>query len=429
MQRQLVVSLILIVVLLGVGIGVSELLIWKQSEAPAREPEQRALAVQAVRLEPRTVTEQILGYGTARADRHGWISTQVAGEVVELAEGLKIGAEVKEGQLLVHIDEREYREQLRRAESLLAADEAQLAALDVEEQNLERLIEIATSELEIARREYDRVRGLLEQEAAGRRELDLARAAYEMTRRVLQTHENAKALLPQRRAQQEATCELRRAEVALAKLNVERCSIVAPFGGRVEALQVELGEQAAPGNQLLALIDPSLIEVPIELPVSVHERVRIGAACTLSVDSVPDQAWTGWVKRIAPAASEATRTFELFAEVNNAEQERQLMPGFFVRAVVEGPTLEDVLLLPRGAVQQGRVYVYRDGKAYRREVHVQQHLLDQSVVTGVAAGEVIITSNLGILSDGAPVRVEGRAVAPGGRAAARANSDAPTSQK
>ncbi|HUU98155.1 MAG TPA: biotin/lipoyl-binding protein, partial [Phycisphaerae bacterium] len=205
MQRQLVVSLILIVVLLGVGIGVSQLLIRKRSEAPAREPEQRALVVQAMRLEPRTVTEQIVGYGTARADRYGWISTQVAGEVAELAEGLKVGAEVKEGQLLVHIDEREYREQLRRAESLLAADEAQLATLDVEEQNLERLIEIATSELEIARREYDRVRGLLEQEAAGRRELDLARAAYEMTRRVLQTHENAKALLPQRRAQQKAT--------------------------------------------------------------------------------------------------------------------------------------------------------------------------------------------------------------------------------
>ncbi len=429
MRRQLVVSLILIVVLLGVGIGVSELLIWKRPQAPAREPEQRALVVQAVRLELRTVTEQIVGYGTARADRYGWISTQVAGEVVELAEGLKVGAEVAEGQLLVHIDEREYREQLRRAESLLAADEAQLAALDVEEQNLERLIEIATSELEIARREYDRVRGLLEQDAAGRRELDLARAAYEMTRRVLQTYENAKALLPQRRAQQEATCELRRAEVALAKLNVERCSIVAPFGGQVEALQVELGEQAAPGNRLLALIDPRLIEVPIELPVSVRPRVRVGAAVTLAVDSVRGHVWTGQIKRIAPTASEATRTFELFAEVNNAEQERQLMPGFFVRAVIEGPTLKDVLLVPRGAVQQERVYVYRDGKAYRRKVHVQRHLLDQSVVTGVAPGEVIITSNLDALCDGAPVRVEGPALDAAGRAAARVNSDAPTDQK
>jgi hypothetical protein len=82
------------------------------------------------------------------------------------------------------------------------------------------------------------------------------------------------------------------------------------------------------------------------------------------------------------------------------------MPGSFVRATLAGPTLENVLIVPRGIVENGRVFAYRDGRAAVREIIVERHLRDMSVVTGLSPGERVITTNLDTLYEGAPVRLE-----------------------
>ena len=406
MRRQVIISLVLIAGLLGAGAWFAGLLVRTAPRPPTSDAEQTGLLVRGLTLEPRTVIEPIVGYGTARADRYAWITAQVSGELVELDPDLRVGASVQAGQLLIRIDEREYQRQLDRARSLLAADEAQLELLVVEEQNLDRLIEIATTELEIGQREYERVLGLFEAGQAPRRELDVARQGYEGARRALQKLENDKALLPPRRAAQLATRDLHLAEVGLAELSVERCRVAAPFRGRLETVEVEIGERVNVGARLFALLDPDLIELPIELPVSLRDRVAPGAAARLKLESSREVEWGGEVARIAPSADQVTRTFSLFVEVDNTEQEHPLMPGLFIRARIDGPTWHDVLVIPRGVVQQEYVYVCDDGLARRRAIGIDRHLLDQTVVSGLASGEIVITSNLDALYDGMPVRIQ-----------------------
>jgi len=406
MRRQIIISAVLIVALLGVGAGVAIFLVETAPQPPTSNPARAALPVRGLELRPQTVVEPIVGYGTARADRSARIAAQVSGEVVELHRNLRVGASVDAGELLVRIDDRDYQRQLDRARSLLAGGEAELRRLDVEEKNVDRLIGIATTELEISQREYERVLGLFEAGQAPRRELDVARQGYERARRTLQVLENQKALLPQQRATELAKCDLHRADIALAELSVERCRIRAPFPGRLEAVEVEVGERVSVGTRLLTLLDPDLIEVPIELPVSLRDRVTNGAACRLKLESDREVAWKGQVARIAPSAAPATRTFSLFVEVDNRRQAQPLMPGLFVRAQIDGPTWRDVLIVPRGVIQQEHVYVYDDGLARRRPVSVNRHLFDQAVVDGLRPGEVVITSNLDALFEGAPVRMQ-----------------------
>jgi len=407
MQRKLLVSLILITAFVGLGTGIAALLVLTAPEPPQVDLARPPLLVEAVRVEPVTVTESLIGFGTARADRYARLSAQVAGEIVAVADGLEVGAEVRQGQVLIRIDEHEYKERLARAESLLASSEAQLEQLDTESQNLDRLITPAQRELSSAQFEYDKVKDLYEEGAAPKREHEQTRLILEQTRRMLLMLENQKSLLPSRRAQLRATCDNHRAEVAIARLDLTRCTIRAPFAGLVAEKLIEVGERVQKGSSLLALLDPGLIEVPVKLPVSVRPRVAIGSACKLTTPSMPGVSWQGQVKRIAPAASEATRTFELFVEVPNAEQEHELVPGFFVQAEIEGPKLVDVLVVPRGSVQQGEVFVYRNGKARKRGVQVARVLRDRSVVTGIQSGDVVIVSNLDALYEGAPVRLEG----------------------
>lgn len=419
MDRRVIISAALIIVLLAVGVGVMRRLIRTAPTPPTSDLEQPALLVRGLELAPRTVIEPIVGFGTAEADRNAWIAAQVSGEVVEVSPQLRIGASVESGELLLRIDDREYQRQLDRARSLVAAAEAQLARLGVEEDNLARLIEIATTELEISEREYQRVLGLFEAGQAPRRELDVARQGRERGRRTLQVLENSRAVLPQQQAEQRATRDSHQAEIELAKLQIERCRVGAPFAGRVEAVEVELGERVSPGVRLFGLLDPDLIEVPIELPVSLRNRVHAGSACRLKLESNAEVSWSGQVARIAPSAARATRTFSLFVEIDNTQQKQPLMPGLFVRARIEGPVWQDALVIPRGVIQRDHVFVYDDGLARRRAVKIERHLLDQAVVSGLRAGEVVITSNLDALFDGAAVRLQ-----PGGTVATDQVDDA-----
>jgi multidrug resistance efflux pump len=406
MRRQIIISVILIVALLAVAGGVTGLLIRTAPHPAASNTPQLALLVRGLELKPQTVVEPIVGYGTARADRRAWIAAQVSGELVELSPKLHVGELAEDGELLIQVDDRDYQRQLERARSLLAADEAQLERLAVEERNVDRLIEIATAELEIAQREYERVLGLFEAEQAPRRELDVARQGFEQARRGLWTLENQKWLFPQERAAQAASRDLHRADIGLAELSLERCRIHAPFRGRLETVEVEVGERVAVGTRLFALLDTDLIEVPIELPVSLRDRVATGANCQLQLESNRDVVWSGQVARIAPSAAQTTRTFSLFVEVDNTRQAPPLMPGLFIRARIDGPTWRDVLVIPRGVIQQEHVFVYDRGLARRRAVKIDRHVLDQTLINGLKVGEIVITSTLDALYDGAPVRIQ-----------------------
>jgi len=405
MRRKLVVSLILITVFVGLGAGTAYVFIRTAPDPPQVDLVRSPLLVEAVQVEPVTVTESIVGFGTARADKYAQLSAQVAGAIVAVADELEIGAEVKQDQVLIRIDEHDYKQRLARVESLLASDEAQLQQLNMEAENLDRLIGPAEKELASAQFEYDKVHDLYEKGAAPKREHEQTRLILEQTRRMLLALQNQQALLPAKRAQVSASRDNHGAELALAQLELERCTIRAPFAGRIAEKSIEFGERVQKGSPLLSLLDPQWIEVSVSLPVSVRPRVAIGSGCTLTMPSQPDVSWQGNVKRIAPAANEATRTFELFVKVNNAEQTHELVPGFFVQADIEGPTLTDVLIVPRRSVQQSQVFIYNKGKASKRNVKIDRILRDRSVVKGIWPGDMVIISNLDALYEGAPVRL------------------------
>ncbi len=408
MQRKLIVSLILIAVILIVAVGVSQWLVSIRKPPPRQQVSRPPLLVNAVKVRYETVTEWFEGYGTATADRHADISAEVAGRIVELPQELRTGTSVREGQLLMRIDEKEYRLILQRVQSKLAADRAQLNQLEIELANLDRLLATSSNELESMKWEYEKVKELYDSGNAPQREYAQARRLYEQTTRIHQQLENQKALIPQRREQLQAMIRNSEAEVETARLNLDRCTITAPFDGQVSALNTEIGERVPIGKPLISLTDPRLIDIPIELPLSVRDRVRVGARCTLRYESSPDNVWEGSVHRISPTANSQMRTFDAYVLVDNSEQVHRMTPGSFVTGRVEGATLPDAMLVPRQANRRGRVFVYdpETRSARPRDIEIVRHLEDRSIISGLQQGEIVITSNLDTLTDGMSVRLD-----------------------
>ncbi|UCF34299.1 MAG: efflux RND transporter periplasmic adaptor subunit [Phycisphaerales bacterium] len=403
---RLIVSALLIIVLLVGGGSVAYVLIKTKPEPPRSETRILPPLVDSLVVEADSVTERFVGYGTALPDRSATLSAEVPARIVEVVNDIEAGSAIAEDQVLIRLDDRQYQQELERALALAEADDAQLREIGVEKTKLRQLIQIAKTELEIASDEKKRVTRLFEEGHAEKREFDLVRLAYQRARRTVQDLEKDYDKLEPQADRVAASKKANEAQAATARLNVERCTIKAPFAGTIDQLMVDVGDHATIGIPLLTLVDSSHIEIPIQLPASAYDRVRRGAPSRIAAESMPNRSWSGEVARIAPLAQQQTRTFAVYIDVDNTKQERPLLPGMFVRALVSGPTHPQALVIPRGAIRRGHIFVVEGDVARRRAVTIERFLLDQALVGGeIQSGDRVILSHMDQLADGMKVRV------------------------
>ena len=151
---------------------------------------------------------------------------------------------------------------------------------------------------------------------------------------------------------------------------------------------------------------------PLLAVLHVPERelavLRKGLSVSMMLDAWPGTAFNGEVIRISPVVDPNTGTFRVTAEVK--DNGRKLKPGLFGRVEVLYDMHEDVPVIPRSAVitedESNHVFVVDAGNASRRAVQLgyeREGLVE--VVTGLAAGEVVVTAGKGSLSDGTRVEV------------------------
>lgn len=410
-------SILLITVLIGIGGALGGLLYTLRVEPPRRNVATLPPLVESVVVQAEEVVEWFPGYGTANAFRIANLSAEVAATVVERVGEIRAGSKVTEGQVLVRLDDRQYRRAYDRVKARADAEQASLDELSVEAKNLELLVKTAEQELRVARDERTRVAGLFERALAAKKEYDFASLAYQRARRVLQGYQRELAKTVPRRARLAASKRGYEADAALAQLNIERCEIRSPFAGHIGSLMVDVGDRVGPGSPVLTLVDSSLVEIPIQLRASVYDRVRISATCRVLLESMPDAPWGGEVARIAPAADQRTRTFAAYVVVDNAKQQQPLVPGMFVRAEVRGPVHPDGILVPRRAIRNGKVFVVENDTAQERLVTTERLIEDRALVNGgLRSGDRVILSHLDTLADGSPVRIRAlSSAAPGSR--------------
>lgn len=404
-SRKSVTSIILIVILLGIA-GLIALGLYSTRPTPQRSKLERpAPLVEVQTVIAEDIRELFLGYGSARADQAATVTSQVNGEVVALAGGLNDGSPVEKGQRLVRIDDRDYRRKLERASSLAAENQAQIDLLDVELANVEELLTINEQEVELKRADFNRINELFEKGSANRQDFDGALLSLQQMRREYQRLQNIRNLIAPRRTVLLAAKQARMADAEQAQLDLDRCQITAVFGGQVDQLHINVGDRVGVGSQILRLVSLERMEIPVELPVSVRPHVALGAQIRMAVDSMPEHHWAGTLNRIAPAADLRTRTFSAYVMVDNRQQQIPMLPGYFLNAEVQGPMLENVLVVPRDVIVQGAVYVVNDGHAHLRKVNIDRYIGDRAVVTGeLKDGDQIILTNLDLLYEGAAVR-------------------------
>ena len=347
----------------------------------------------------RTVTAT----GTLAADEQVALGTKIVGRLAEIS--VDLGSLVKRGQVIAHIDPKDYQYRLDQAVAGLKQARVRLGLPpegDDDRVNAEQtaVVRQARALLDQAMQNKDRMARLWDQQLVARAELDTAVAALQVAegryQDALEEVQNRQAVLLQRRS-----------EVELARQQIADTAIVSPIDGAVVERQASVGEFLSAGAPVVTLVRLH----PLRLRISVPEReamsVRRGQPVRVTVDG-DTAVHPGTVARLSPAIAEQNRTLLIEAEVPNAAN--RLRPGAFARAEVVVETGDRVVTVPASALVTfagvEKVLTVRGGKSEELRVTTGRRVGDNvEVLSGVKAGEPIVVQP-GNLTGGQTVTVE-----------------------
>ena len=315
-------------------------------------------AVTTVVAESAQWDQTISAIGSVTAVQGVVVSADLPGIVKSIA--FESGRPVKAGQTLVVLDTRQ--------------EEAQLAS--------------AQAKFRLTTLDLDRARGLREEKVVSQSDLDAAEAA------------NIQA----------------EAAIAEIKATIGRKTIRAPFAGILGIRQVNLGQYLNGGDPVVPLQSFDPIYVNFTVPQGDLPRVRLGGDVRITSEGI-EEAVTGKVTAIDSVVDPATRNAQVQALVHN--RERKLKAGMFVKAEVTLPERTSLVPLPASSILYApygdSVFIVeevtdKNGKRYKG---VRQQVVklggsrgDQvAVLSGVKAGEEVVTSGVFKLRNGAAVEV------------------------
>ena len=326
--------------------------------------------------------------GELAAFEEATLSTKVAGRLEVLS--VDLGTRVKKGDLVASIETRDYQLRVAQAEAAVQAARARLGLLgDDGEQSFQAehaaIVRAADAELSDARRAHERLAGLMREGNSSQSLVDAAEArlltAESQKQEALEEVSNRLALLAQRRA-----------ELEIARAQLENTSIVAPFDGAVAQRLAGTGDYLDQGAPVARLVRFDPLRLELEIPERATGALRAGLAVKAVLDG-SEQAIEGTLVRLSPEIARRSRSLVVEAEVPNPDG--RLRPGAFARAEIVLDSAARTLVVPPEAIVRfagvEKVFVVVDGKAVEKHVTAGRSEEQRiEILDGLVAGDSVV---------------------------------------
>ena len=378
-------KVLVILVVLIVGGFFAWLVYQRAAGAPERSSPDRgvyAVAVEVAPVKRAGIRDAAQFTGSLVPDSRFVLAPKVGGRLEKLF--VNIGDAVERGQVVALLDGEEYKQQVEQARA-----EREVAKANVLE---------SQSNLNAARREYERVKSLRNKRIVSESELDTAKARYEAQEA---QYKVAQAQVAQRDAALKA-----------AGVRLSYTKIRASWENRDDRRLV--GERFVDEGAMLKANDPivSVLDIhPMTAVIYVIEReysrIKIGQTTLATTDAFPGQTFKGTVLRVAPLLRETSREARVEIEMPNPKE--ILKPGMFVRVEIEFARHDDTIVVPLSSLvrrggQQG-VFVADQEQRKARFVPVEVGIVNgdlAEVVSPPLSGSVV-TLGHHLLQDGSSI--------------------------
>lgn len=379
------------------------------SEAPVIQ----TIAVSTLTLRSQSVANTLELSGTIRPIEKATLSTRVSGRIIYFP--LDAGDRFSKGDVVARIDVQDITAQANQAESGVNQAKADLYRSQATLNQTKAQKQSAQAALRLAQISQGRSARLHKEGAISQADLDQANTTLTQAQgQVAQTEagiQQAVAAIDQ----SQAAINQAKAGVAAAVVNESYGTIFAPFDGIVVEKMAYEGETTNPysmnGTALLKIENPNRLELEISVPEKNLQYVRVGQSVKVQFDAV-NQNLNATIQQIVPTADPKSRSFMIKIPLNNSGK---LISGMFGRIDLPVGERKQTLLIPSEAMfQRGQlqgVYVFESkgeqSIAVLRWVKTGKTQNGQvEIISGLVAGDRIITDQISQLSDMQPISVK-----------------------
>ena len=320
---------------------------------------------------------KIKSTGTTTPITQTVLTSEVGGEVIYRSRKFSEGSSVISGEILAKIDDTDLQLQYKNALLQLASAEVQFA--------------VQQAEAEIAQEAWEQVgKGTAKDLTAKKPQLKQAKAALEVAK----------------------------AQVQSAEKKLNKTEITAPYTGRIQNINIDLGSTIIPGQSVGSMYTSNEIEVTLSVKDSDLQFLDIpmdgrklnpdqkSIVIIKSVYRGEMQEWAGNLERVDGVIDPMTRMIKLIANFKNnfIEETKPILPiGLFVEAEINGKQLEDIFMIPNTALTPNDelLVLNQDDTLEIRKVKVITKMKNYILVKeGMKAGERVVVSKLSIATNG-----------------------------
>jgi HlyD family secretion protein len=356
-------------------------------------------------------------------------NSKVTGRVAWI--GVEKGDKVKEGQVLVRLEDQEFRAQYEQARG--AADSARAQLDQLKHGSRPEEIQQAENNLSETRATaandkitLDRTRNLFAQGVVSKQALDDATAKYEASQQRVQSLEQTHTLAkigPRAEEIARAQGALTQAEgqAAYAKSQLDATVIHAPITGTILERSVEKGELltgqfASAARPVFTIADLNDIQADLDIAQDDFAKLTPHQKAIVTVDAFPDLQWNGVIAEVSPEANRQKATIEVKVQILNPDAHLRPEMNTTVRFVADeskaGTQQAVGAFVPSAAIRDtdGKKFVFLalQGKAMKREVKILSQRNTGALVSGLNGGESVITAAPEDLKDGDKIKVKGQ---------------------
>jgi HlyD family secretion protein len=362
------------------------------------------------------------------------VNSKVTGRVKWI--GVEKGDKVKEGQVLVKLEDDEFRAQYQQARG--AADSAR--AYVEELQNGSRPEEIAQAQhnLDEARATLandritlDRTKDLFAQGVVAKQALDDAQAKFDSDQQRVNSLEKVLQLSKlgpraEEIARAKGALAQTEGQASYAKSLLDATVIRAPVSGTILERTAEKGElitaqfassaEGGPQGSVVSLADLDDIQADLDVSQDDFGKLTPHQKAVISVDAFPDLHWNGVIAEVSPEANRQKATIEVKVQITDPDSHLRPEMNTTVRFIAEenrsANTQSTGAYVPTAGIRdaEGQKYVLLafNGKAMRRDVKVLSQRSGGALVSGLNGGETVITTAPADLKDGDKIKVKGQ---------------------
>ncbi len=360
------------------------------------------------------------------------VGAKVMGRVAWI--GVEKGDLVQEGQVLVRLEDTEFRAQVNQARANLASAQARLDQLRTGSRPQEKMRDKAAvlqaeARLRTAEAEYQRTERLFRDGVASKSELDRALAERDTAAALVEAAKQSSTMTdigprPEEIRAAEAEVQQMKAALEYAQTQMEATQIKAPVSGTVLERIVERGEMVSPSafggsgarTSVVDLADLTDLQVELDISQTDFSRLKMDQKAEIIPEAYPNLKYTGYIEEIAPEANRAKSTIQVKVKVENPDQ--QLRPEMNARvnfladnsANKENSSTGRILVPKLAVVKKDNgafVFVIKGEKVEQRAIRAGGEIGDDyQVLEGLSGNESVALNGADKLRDGDRVKVQ-----------------------